>query len=204
MKPLQFAQQLISLASAYAEERQSTDLSLSGFSGWLSTRLSETPDEQDYRLTGYGIEPELAAHLGRLGRFANNYFKIALEELPFSTDMEFTFTATLDRIGQIGKTDLIRMMAYDKSSGISVINRLMKKGFMEEFPNPDDKRGKLIRLTEKGRQAAELGYRKVPIAAKTLTKNLSQTEKEQLLYLFKKLDDFHFPIYLNEQERANL
>lgn len=204
MKPIQFVQQLISLVSEYAEEQKSQDLNLQSFSGWLSTKISESPKQVEYQLTGYGIEPELAAYLGRLGRYANNYFKLILEELPFSTDMEFTFTATVDRIGQIGKTELIRMMAYDKSSGISVINRLMKKGFMEEFPNPDDKRGKLIRLTKEGKRAAEMGYQKVPIAASTVTKNLSLKEKQQLLYLFKKLDDFHFPIYLGEQERANM
>lgn len=204
MTPIKFVQELVNLASEYAEGRDKLMLTIGNFSGWLSSKVSQTHDENNYQLTGYGMEPELAAHLGRLGRYANNYFKIALEELPFTTDMEFTFTATLDRIGQAGKTELIRMMAYDKSSGMSVVNRLMKKGFMEEFPNPEDKRGKLIRLTEEGKKAAALGYKKIPIAAHMVTKNLSSAEKQQLLFLLKKLEDFHYPIYYNEQERKHL
>ncbi len=204
MTAVSLVKQLVSLVEEFEGHHDPSTLNLTTFTGWLSGKLTDTSDKNEYRITGYGMEPELAAHIGRLSRYANNYIKITLEELPFATDMEFTFTAILDKVGKTGKTDLIRMMAYDKSSGMSVINRLMKKGFVEEFPNPEDKRGKLIRLTDKGRAAAQKGYEKVPIAAKMVTKNLSTVEKQQLLYLLKKLDNFHYPIYLNEQERMFL
>ena len=202
MTAVALLKQLVSLVEEFEGHHTASSLNITTFTGWLSGKLTDTFDKNDYKITGYGMEPELAAHIGRLSRYANNYIKIALEELPFATDMEFTFTAILDKVGKTGKTDLIRMMAYDKSSGMSVINRLMKKGFVEEFPNPEDKRGKLIRLTEKGRAAAQEGYDKVPAAANMVTKNLNMAEKHQLLYLLKKLDDFHYPIYLNEQERT--
>ncbi|MGD1947873.1 MAG: MarR family winged helix-turn-helix transcriptional regulator [Croceivirga sp.] len=204
MTSIGLVKQLVDLVEEFEKVHDYSALNITTFTSWLSVRIADQSDNTEYKITGYGLEPELAAHVGRLSRYANNYIKVTLEELPFATDMEFTFTAILDKVGKTGKTDLIRMMAYDKSSGMSVINRLMKKGFVEEFPNPEDKRGKLIRLTDKGRAAAQEGYEKVPIAANMVTKNLSTAEKHQLLYLLKKLDDFHYPIYLNEQERMFL
>ena len=171
MTSIGLVKQLVDLVEEFEKVHDYSALNITTFTSWLSVRIADQSDNTEYKITGYGLEPELAAHVGRLSRYANNYIKVTLEELPFATDMEFTFTAILDKVGKTGKTDLIRMMAYDKSSGMSVINRLMKKGFVEEFPNPEDKRGKLIRLTDKGRAAAQEGYEKVPIAANMVVCN---------------------------------
>ena len=90
------------------------------------------------------------------------------------------------------------------SSGMGVIKRLLKKGIIEEFPNPDDKRGKFLRLTKKGKEAVEGGYQKAPMAANLVSKNLNEKEKKRLLHLLKKLDSFHYPIYLNENQKDYL
>ncbi len=195
---------LVQLVGEFREEHAEGPLDLPSFLSWTETRNETSGDEVALPITGFSIEAELAAYIGRLGRYSNTYIKTTLEGLPFSTDMEFTFTAILDGVGEVGKTDLIRMMAFDRSSGMGVIRRLLEKEIIEEFPNPADKRGKLLRLTPKGKQAVQQGYQKVPHAANLVSKNLSPKEKIQLLRLLKKLDDFHYPIYLAEKKGKDL
>jgi len=194
--------ELVLLVGEFKEEGQDGKNDLPTFLTWLDSRRDTQPQQEEYAITGHSMEAELAAYIGRLSRYSNTYIKMALEGLPFSTDMEFAFTAILDGVGHVGKTDLIRMMAYDKSSGMGVIKRLLKKGIIEEFPNPDDKRGKWLRLTEKGKKTVGLAYQKASMAANLVAKNLDQMEKYRLLHLLKKLDNFHYPIYLNRQERT--
>nr|WP_299342037.1 winged helix DNA-binding protein [Allomuricauda sp.] len=204
MDAYDLTKELVLLVGKFKKEHEGGKNDLNAFLEWLDSREDITSDTPTYSITGHSIEVELAAHIGRLSRYSNTYIKMTLEGLPFSTDMEFTFTAILDGTGQVGKTDLIRMMAYDKSSGMGVIRRLLEKGIIEEFPNPDDKRGKLLRLTEKGKKAIVLGYQKVPQAANLISANLNFNEKQKLLHLLKKLDDFHYPIYLNENQETYL
>ncbi|MEM7485997.1 MAG: hypothetical protein AAF348_12385 [Bacteroidota bacterium] len=194
---------LVDLVGTFKKEQQPNTMDLSIFLEWLKDK-HVAPDERNYQITGHSLEVEIAAYIGRLSRYSNTYIKKSLEGLPFSTDMEFAFTAILDGAGQVGKTDLIRMMAYDKSSGMGVIKRLLKNNIIEEFPNPDDKRGKLLRLTEKGKKNVQLGYQRAPKAANLVSKKLSGGEKQKLLVLLKKLDDFHYPIYLNDKRGLDL
>ncbi|NAS13748.1 winged helix DNA-binding protein [Poritiphilus flavus] len=192
--------ELVLLVGEFKKEQQEGKNDLNTFLDWLDSRRNQNSETQTYSITGHSIEAELAAYIGRLSRYSNSYIKMTLEGLPFSTDMDFKFTVILDGARQVGKTDLIRMLAYDKSTGMGVIRRLLEKGIIEEFPNPDDKRGKLLRLTDDGKNAIQLGYQKVGRAANLVARNLNQKEKQKLLYLLKKLDDFHYPIYLNETQ----
>lgn len=192
--------QLILLLERFMQECQNEDVDLAAFLDWAKAQKTFETAHKEYQITGHSLEVEIAAYIGRLSRYSNTYIKKSLEGLPFSTDMEFAFTAILDGAGQVGKTDLIRMMAYDKSSGMGVIKRLIANGIIEEFPNPDDKRGKLLRLTAKGKENVQLGYQKAPKAAHLISKPFTTIEKRRLVHLLKKLDDFHYPMYLNEKQ----
>ncbi|MEL6917696.1 MAG: winged helix DNA-binding protein [Bacteroidota bacterium] len=199
MDAYELVKELIQLVDTYRKEHRSDTFDFNNFLRWAHTPKENKPtDSDDFQITGHSLEVEIAAYIGRLSRYSNTYIKKTLEGLPFSTDMEFAFTAILDRAGQVGKTDLIRMMAYDKSSGMGVIKRLLRNGIIEEFPNPDDRRGKLLRLTPKGKENVQLAYQKAPRAAHLVSSNLDNEEKRALLHLLKKLDDFHYPIYFNE------
>ncbi len=204
MDEYQLIQKLVNLVGEFRKNHTEEQFSIASFLAWTQGELEETASNTDLKITRFSLETELAAYIGRLGRYSNTYIKTALEGLPFSTDMEFAFTAILDGAGQVGKTDLIRLMAYDRSSGMGVIRRLLKKGIIEEFPNPQDKRGKLLRLTDLGRQSVQMAYRHAPKAAHLVSKNLSYKEKLQLLLLLKKLDDFHYPLYLAEKKGKEL
>ena len=204
MKIYELIKQLIGLIEEFVKDRMDKDIHIKSFSNWLSRRLDETISIEEYDITGHSIEAEIAAHIGRMSRFSNSYIKAALIDLPFATDMDFAFTAILHGAGPIGKTDLIRKMAYEKSSGMEVIKRLLKNDIIEQFPNPNDKRGKLLRLTTYGEENVIKAYAKAHKAAKTVSGCLTKSEQISLLRTLKKLDEFHLQIYLEEHKDLNV
>lgn len=206
METFYLIKELILLVEEYKNADGKFPDDVHSFVHWLENKTNSPTDieSESFSVTGHSLEVEIAAYIGRLSRYSNTYIKTMLKDTPFATHMEFAFTAILHSAAEVGKTDLIRMMAFDKSSGMGVIRRLLEKSLIEEFPNPKDKRGKLLRVTKKGEKAILPGYEKAPIAAKLVTSNLNLNEKSRLLYLLKKLDDFHYPIYLNENEEAYL
>ncbi|MCK8524193.1 MarR family transcriptional regulator [Aquimarina sp. D1M17] len=200
MKIYSLIKQLIDLTGEFVKDRKDKDIQLKSFSNWLFKRMDSTVSTEKYEITGHSIEAEIAAHIGRMSRYSNTYIKSAMVDLPFATDMDFAFTAILHGAGPIGKTELIRKMAYDKSSGMEVIKRLLKNSIIEQFPNPDDKRSKLLRLTKFGEENIMKAYSEAHKAAKMVSGNLTNSEQITLLRILKKLDEFHYPIYLSEEK----
>lgn len=74
-----------------------------------------------------------------------------------------------------------------QSTVAGLISRLEKKGLVEGFSDPADRRVKHVRLTEAG-QAMHQGCRQdVVHSEKRLTALLTDAEKEQLLHLLRKV-----------------
>ncbi len=55
-------------------------------------------------------------------------------------------------------TDLAQMAGMTKQSIGEIVDDLAGLGYLERFPDPDDRRAKLIRLTAKGERAQSVGF----------------------------------------------
>jgi DNA-binding MarR family transcriptional regulator len=55
-------------------------------------------------------------------------------------------------------TDLAGYASMTKQSVGEIVDDLAARGYVERFPDPADRRAKLIRLTAKGRQAQAVGF----------------------------------------------
>jgi DNA-binding MarR family transcriptional regulator len=55
-------------------------------------------------------------------------------------------------------TRLAELASITKQSAGEIVDDLAKRGYVERAPDPQDKRAKLIRLTEKGREAQATGF----------------------------------------------
>jgi DNA-binding MarR family transcriptional regulator len=55
-------------------------------------------------------------------------------------------------------TRLAELAGITKQSTGELVDDLVKLGYVERVPDPDDRRAKLIRLTERGRQAQGVGF----------------------------------------------
>ena len=86
-----------------------------------------------------------------LFRYAKSYIKKALKNSRINSADEFSFLITLLTYESLSKQQLINIQVMEKTSGIEIINRLMKKGFIAQFDDEQDKRSKRIKITPIGR-----------------------------------------------------
>jgi DNA-binding MarR family transcriptional regulator len=60
--------------------------------------------------------------------------------------------------GGLRLTVLAELAGITKQSAGEIVDYLVERGYVERFPDPADRRAKLIRLTEKGSQAQKVGF----------------------------------------------
>jgi len=107
---------------------------------------------------------------------------------------EFALTpvqyAALTAIGAYEQTDATRlssMIAFDRSTIGSILDRLEKRELIHREPSPHDRRQKLISLTEQGRQLLNDCEDSVQRVQNRIVGVLSREEREQFLKLLTRI-----------------
>jgi len=67
------------------------------------------------------------------------------------------------------------------------LDRLERKGFIERLPNPADRRGSLVRLTESGRTVVDEAMSRHTRVERDLMSSLDDSDQTQLTSLLRKL-----------------
>lgn len=88
---------------------------------------------------------------------------------------------------QIRQADIETHFSMTNPSVTGIIQNLEKKGFLERIQNPDDKRSKLLKLTEKAVSLEKELHALGESIEMQVTKNLTTEESEQLIVLLKKV-----------------
>ena len=93
----------------------------------------------------------LAAQLGKANSIFKTYYKLALRQMP---GIELDWYYFLDIIGikhELRKTDIVSFsLLLEPTTGIDILNRMLKAGLISERVDPADKRARLIKLTTQG------------------------------------------------------
>lgn len=179
-----------------------------GFKQWISDR--QTPanllNEPHWVGKENGRSPESAIStlLVHMNRYAKTYSKSAIHDSEFSTQEDFIYLITLKSFGEMTKMELIKRNIQDKPTGIQIINRLIKKGWILQGSSAIDKRSKVLSITDEGLDALNNQMDKIRLATKIVTGNLSHNEKMHLITLLNKLNDFHQPIFLKNIDSEDL
>jgi DNA-binding MarR family transcriptional regulator len=95
----------------------------------------------------------LSKSINRLARLWNHFALAALKEQGLTSFDEFAFLYTVDKVPHIRKKDLTYMHFIEISSGLLVMERLLKKGLLTEETDTSDKRSKRLSITPKGKEA---------------------------------------------------
>ncbi len=72
---------------------------------------------------------------------------------------------------------------------VGVVRRLEAKGLVEGFPDPEDSRVKLVRLTPEGDKFREDNMRAIEETEKRLLSNLTEAEQRELLRMLRTVYD---------------
>ena len=184
-----------------ANEREA---SLNDFANFLASKTKEIPTAKDSPIAlfeSYGNqEASIAFHLNRLGKYAKYYVKDAFKNLELINADDFGFLAAILERPNINKSELISFNAHEVPSGMEVIKRLIKNELIHEKTKLDDRRIKVLNLTEKGRNTFFRATVQMEKVAKIVTSQLSEDEKMLLKNILNKLDKFHENIYFTEKD----
>lgn len=102
--------------------------------------------------TNYHLRYSLTKVINRLSKLWMYFTLNAMKPMGLSSFDEFIFLYTVENSKAIRKKDLIYMHFIEISSGLLVIDRLIKKGFLEEKMHEQDKRSKQVYITKKGKE----------------------------------------------------
>lgn len=139
------------------------------------------------------------AHLGKMGRYADNYSRKAMSKTPLGSIEEFTYTIPLLQNESLTKSELINKNGHAITTGTEIIKRLLKKNILTQFPDDKDKRSMRVKLTEPGKAALFASMSTTKDIATIATGILSNEELMQLLSTLIKLDVFHDNIHRNSK-----
>ncbi len=187
--------ELVALTEEFEKELIG-ESSINNFSNWLNNKLSSSYDTQDNldwegKKNGRSAESIINTSIVHLYRYAKIYGKQAIDKTPFSTLDEMIFLLNLLHHGDMTKKQLVDMNIQEKSTGIQIINRLLSAGFISEKLNDLDKRSKYVSITKQGKDALDINMDKIRDASRTVTGNLNEAEKSQLIRLLQKLEKHH-------------
>lgn len=185
---------LVSAWESFVDETHSTDLQQ--FAHWLLASPAPsssvlTDKELADAYTPTVSENALVGHLlGRLYKFLKGYTKPILSETHLGGLDDFHFLASLKMAGEITKKELIQLNLVEISTGLDIIRRLTKQGYVTEKEHPQDKRALLISITPAGAIVLDAAYQKLQHLPDMLT-SLTEAERVNFTAWLKRLDDAH-------------
>jgi len=97
--------------------------------------------------------------MGRILSAYSLYFRAAVNHIEAPPAESFYYLNSLLQLGEVRKSDLINHMFAETTTGMEVINRLIREKKIAARTSPDDKRAKLIKITDKGLQALDEYYK---------------------------------------------
>lgn len=164
--------------------------------------FEELPPEID-AMQEYQLNILINIMVVHLYRYAKAYSR-QLQKLPDDISLEeFGYLVSLQDSGSISQTKLIELNIHEKTSGIEIVKRLIKRELLESVDNPDDKRSKLIRLTDKGLEAINTFLPRMTGLAKVVVADLDFGQKLNLLGILEHLHRFHNPLFLDKEKMEN-
>ncbi len=156
-------------------------------------------ENPEFTQAGETVDTEIARLLVILYRYAKGHLKKLTRESIIQTPEELSFLLVLMSFPSLTKTELIIKNVMEKTSGIEVIKRLLKKDLVIQFNDPNDKRSQQVKITEMGKHELFKLLPSMQGVSTLISGNLSDSEKSNLRYLLKKLDLFHHEIYVSDK-----
>jgi DNA-binding MarR family transcriptional regulator len=120
--------------------------------------------------------------LSRISQHLDNAIQSGLAEVGISPG-EFDVLATLRRTGapyQLNPSALYQAVMLSSGAMTNRLDRLEQAGHVRRLPDPQDRRGTLVQLTEKGRQLVDRAVEVHVSNEQRLVSALSAEERDQL------------------------
>lgn len=181
---LDHVKELISYLEAYMTQPQADihggENWVRSFSQWMLQNAGTAKEDAEHS----GVEMTdilIGMYLSNLANLLKKSQNRFVSETPFATFMDFQFLFILSEHQEMTKSQLITANHMEMSSGIEVINRLKRSGWIQEKPNPVDRRSKIIHVSEQGNKVLA-DYRHQGLAIyKSYSASLHDADKPSVL-----------------------
>ncbi|HNM27557.1 MAG TPA: winged helix DNA-binding protein [Saprospiraceae bacterium] len=204
---LDFIRKLLDLVQDYEAGGGKTDaFDREDFISWLMTSRSRLAPKEAAPPTAPPLNGLIAMYLSFMARYARFYSRRVFRDTDIYSEDDWGVLVSLYPHTRLKKTDVIRQCIMEKSSGNEVLKRMLKQGLLLELEHPDDKRAKLIGLTDAGRAAFESVQYGIARLSDTVVADLTVMEKTTLLNILNKLHRYHKPVFetADEEELGRL
>lgn len=147
---------------------------------------------QQWRVERPDLDPSAKEITGRITRLASLFqlaYESAFAELELN-DADYGVLAPLRRVGaphELTPTELARQRMITSGGMTSAIDRLERKGLVMRVPNPADRRGSLVRLTDRGLTVIDTAMERHAAADQALVAGLGVRDRERLRTLLVSL-----------------
>ncbi|MBI4784650.1 MAG: MarR family transcriptional regulator [Oscillatoriophycideae cyanobacterium NC_groundwater_1537_Pr4_S-0.65um_50_18] len=131
----------------------------------------------------------IVGRVGRLSKYFDRAIQSTFSEFGLQSG-EFDVLATLRRSGrpyQLSPTELFNMLMVSSGTMTHRIDRLEKTELVKRIPDPDDRRGMLITLTDKGFELIEAAVTAHVANEHRILSVLQESERESLTRLLRQL-----------------
>ena len=131
----------------------------------------------------------IVGRLSRLSRYAERQIEVNFKRYDLQGGT-YDLLATLRRNGDpftLTPTQLQAEMMLSSGATTYRIDLLEKRGLLERLPDPDDRRGTLVKLTEAGKKLTDEVAETHLVAERELLAGLTDKQKRELAELLAKL-----------------
>lgn len=128
--------------------------------------------------------------LSRMNQYISFYTKPMMRKHGLHSLDDFGYLQNLQHFGNITKTKACDLMMQEYTTGVDIIKRLIRNGFVKEKVAKEDKRAKLIGLTAKGQKVLDNMYHDFLELPDTLG-TMKDKERQTLLQWLMLLDEHH-------------
>lgn len=187
------------------------EMSMEGFKHFITQPHNEQqPDkrklsgtkELEVQERGNKKETSIAILVTFIYRYAKLYAKKVLHDSKFTGLDDFAYVIMLLTHESLSKSELIQKNVHEKTSGMEIIKRLIKQKLIHQFDDKEDKRSQRVAITEAGKKAIFSVLNKLEDVSTLMTGNLTEFEKNTLNNILKKLDLFHYDIFLHDKQKT--
>lgn len=148
------------------------------------------------------INGKLVILLRRIGRFHIVYSNKALEGTELDQIEEFGILVTIHNMGNPIKSEAIYNNIIELSSGTNMLIRMIKRGLVTEYVDPDDKRVKRLKVTKKGEKTLDVAKDQVLKVAQMMVQDLNDEEKRLCMELLDPINRRYSGLYQKQKNKS--
>jgi DNA-binding MarR family transcriptional regulator len=190
-------------------------MNLLDFSHWIISKFVDEPNlhippikkhttpvlEKFPNRTKLSSKANFLESVSRIARYHDFYIRKALQELNINSRLEFLFLQSVNNLDKARKTDLINMHLLEYTTGMDTIGRLIKNNIIYESQDPNDKRAKLLALTEKGFSVLKQAEKRLSEENEMFFAAINENKWKKALPVIEEIDSFHNSIYSKHNDK---